>query len=135
MQKVYMSDTESTQLMRSYCHFGHIRNLLYEERPNAMARITVQDCLSQVGNENRFALIHLAVKRIHQHRDGQPFLVQCKNKEIVSSLREIAAGEVSFDNIAEFDHRPGKPETSPGAEATPETAPDETEKTESPQAA
>ena len=71
-----------------------------------MARITVQDCLSKVGNENRFALIHLAVQRVHQHRDGQPFLVQCKNKEIVSTLREIAAGEVSFDTIAEYNRQP-----------------------------
>lgn len=64
-----------------------------------MARITVEDCLSQVGNENRFALVHLAVARIKQHRKGKPFLVKGKNKENVMTLREIAAGEVSFDNI------------------------------------
>ena len=67
-----------------------------------MARITVEDCLRQTGNENRFSLIHLAVERIKQHRKGQPFLVKCKNKEIVSTLREIAQGKVSFDNIQEF---------------------------------
>lgn len=71
-----------------------------------MARITVQDCLSKIGNENRFALVHLAVRRVHQHRDGQPFLVQCKNKEIVSTLREIATGDVSFDTIADYDKAP-----------------------------
>jgi len=64
-----------------------------------MARITVEDCLSQVGDDNRFALIHLAVKRIRQHRKGEPYLVQGKNKEIVLTLREIAAGKVTFDNI------------------------------------
>ncbi|MFZ5776185.1 MAG: DNA-directed RNA polymerase subunit omega [Thermodesulfobacteriota bacterium] len=67
-----------------------------------MARITVEDCLSRIGNENRFSLIHLAVERVKQHRKGSPFLVKQKNKEIVTTLREIAAGEVSFDNITNF---------------------------------
>ncbi|HIJ77749.1 MAG: DNA-directed RNA polymerase subunit omega [Desulfobulbaceae bacterium] len=67
-----------------------------------MARITVEDCLSRTGNENRFALIHLAIERVKQHRKGQPFLVECKNKEIVATLREIASGDVSFDNILEY---------------------------------
>jgi len=67
-----------------------------------MARITVEDCLSQVGNENRFSLIHLAVARVKQHRKGKPFLVKGKNKENIMTLREIAAGEVSFDNIEEL---------------------------------
>lgn len=64
-----------------------------------MARITVEDCLSRIGEENRFALIHLTVARIKQHRQGQPFLVKGKNKEVVMTLREIAAGRVSFDNL------------------------------------
>ena len=67
-----------------------------------MARITVEDCLETVGNHNRFSLIHLAVERIRQHRQGEPFLVPGKNKEIVMTLREIAAGEVTFDNIFEL---------------------------------
>ena len=71
-----------------------------------MARITVEDCLKQIGNENRFALIHLAVKRVRQHRKGAPFLVKCKNKETVSTLREIAASEVNFENVREFDKLP-----------------------------
>ncbi len=64
-----------------------------------MARITVEDCLEKVGDDNRFNLIHLAVKRIKQHRHGEPFLVNGKNKEIVMTLREIAAGKVTIDNI------------------------------------
>ncbi len=64
-----------------------------------MARITVEDCLEAIGNHNRFALIHLAVERIRQHREGEPFLVSGKNREIVMTLREIAAGKVTFDNI------------------------------------
>ncbi len=67
-----------------------------------MARITVEDCLAQIGNENRFILIHLAVARIKQHRKGQEFLVKGKNKEIVMTLREIAAGKVTFENIREL---------------------------------
>jgi DNA-directed RNA polymerase subunit omega len=70
-----------------------------------MARITVEDCLAQVGDDNRFALVHLAVERIRQHRKGEPYLVKGKNKEIVMSLREIAAGEVNFENIMDL---PGK---------------------------
>ena len=67
-----------------------------------MARITVEDCLAQVGDDNRFALVHLAVERIRQHRKGEPFLVKGKNKEVVMTLREIAAGEVSFENIMDL---------------------------------
>ena len=67
-----------------------------------MARITVEDCLAQVGDDNRFALVHLAVERIRQHRDGEPFLVKGKNKEIVMTLREIAAGKVTFANVHEI---------------------------------
>ena len=64
-----------------------------------MARITVEDCLEKVGDDNRFALIHLAVERLRQHREGEPYLVRGKNKEIVMTLREIAAGKVTFENI------------------------------------
>ena len=67
-----------------------------------MARITVEDCLAQVGDDNRFALVHLAVERIRQHREGEPYLQKGKNKEVVMTLREIASGEVTFDNITEL---------------------------------
>lgn len=80
---------------------------------NIMARITVEDCLKQIGNENRFALIRLAVERVKQHRKGQPFLVKSKNKEAVATLREIASGDISFANIKKFDRpeieAPAKP--------------------------
>lgn len=81
-----------------------------------MARITVEDCLKQIGNENRFALIHLAVERVKQHRKGSPFLVKSKNKEIVASLREIASGKVTFGNIIELN----KQATQARQEETPE---------------
>ncbi len=72
-----------------------------------MARITVEDCLDKVGDDNRFNLIHLAVKRIRQHRQGEPFLVEGKNKEVVMTLREIASAQVTFDNIDELPDNGG----------------------------
>ena len=57
-----------------------------------MARITVEDCLRKV--DNRFALIHLAAKRVRQLRKGAEPLVKAKNKDIVIALREIAAGKI-----------------------------------------
>jgi DNA-directed RNA polymerase subunit omega len=57
-----------------------------------MARITVEDCLNQVNN--RFALIHLAAKRVRQLRKGAEPLVVSKNRDVVVALREIAAGRV-----------------------------------------
>lgn len=78
-----------------------------------MARITVEDCLGKIGDDNRFNLIHLAVKRIKQHRQGEPFLVEGKNKEIVMTLREIAAEKVTFANID------GLPDASPKKEKHP----------------
>ena len=82
-----------------------------------MARITVEDCLARIGNENRFMLIHLAVARVKQHRNGQPFLVKGKNKEIVMSLREIAAGRVNFDNIRDFNLAPEKMDEAESGQA------------------
>ncbi|NNK93716.1 MAG: DNA-directed RNA polymerase subunit omega [Desulfobacterales bacterium] len=67
-----------------------------------MARITVEDCLQKVGDDNRFNLIQLAVDRIKQHRQGEPYLIEAKNKEVVMTLREIAAGKVTFENIDEL---------------------------------
>jgi len=68
-----------------------------------MARITVEDCLKEIGSENRFSLIHLAIARLKQHREGLPYLVEGKNKEVVMTLREIAAGKVTIENIKKFE--------------------------------
>jgi len=71
-----------------------------------MARITVEDCLEKIGDDNRFTLVHLAVERVKQRRQGAPLLIPArKNKEVVMALREIAAGAVSFDNIADLPKR------------------------------
>jgi DNA-directed RNA polymerase subunit omega len=57
-----------------------------------MARITVEDCLEKVSN--RFLITQMGIKRIKQYREGYEPLVESKNKEVVSALREIAAGKV-----------------------------------------
>ena len=57
-----------------------------------MARITVEDCLKKVNN--RFTVIHMAAKRVRQLRKGAEATLQSKNKDIVVSLREIAAGNI-----------------------------------------
>ena len=82
-----------------------------------MARITVEDCLARIGDDNRFALVHLAVERIRQHRNGEPFLVDGKNKEIVMTLREIAAGKVNFDNIFDLPEQRRAQEAEAAVEA------------------
>jgi len=64
-----------------------------------MARITVEDCLKKVNN--RFALVHLASKRVSQLRQGSKPLVIAKNRDIVIALREIAAGKVTFETTSQ----------------------------------
>lgn len=57
-----------------------------------MARITVEDCLEKINN--RFLIVQMAIKRVKQYREGYESLIECNNKEVVTALREIAAGEV-----------------------------------------
>lgn len=60
-----------------------------------MARVTVEDSLELV--PNRFALVHLTAKRALQlKKDAEP-LVETANKEVVTALREIAEGAITFD--------------------------------------
>jgi DNA-directed RNA polymerase subunit omega len=60
-----------------------------------MARITVEDCLAKV--PDRFALVHIASTRVRQLSEGMPLKIEAPdNKDIVLSLREIAAGKVAF---------------------------------------
>ncbi|MBT3584782.1 MAG: DNA-directed RNA polymerase subunit omega [Halobacteriovoraceae bacterium] len=66
-----------------------------------MARITIEDCLEKV--ENRYELVHLAVKRVKQLRDGADVLIKSRNKEVVTTLREIAAGKVKHAPMSEYD--------------------------------
>ncbi len=57
-----------------------------------MARITVEDCLLKVAN--RFELVLLASKRSRHLFKGARPLLETDNREIVTALREIAAGKV-----------------------------------------
>jgi DNA-directed RNA polymerase subunit omega len=57
-----------------------------------MARVTVEDCLEKVAN--RFQLVMLASKRARQLFQRARPLIQPDNGEIVTALREIAAGKV-----------------------------------------
>jgi DNA-directed RNA polymerase subunit omega len=58
-----------------------------------MARVTIEDCLKRI--PNRFFLVHVATKRVRQLLEGSPRLVKSMNNEdVVTALREIAAGKV-----------------------------------------
>jgi len=73
-----------------------------------MARVTVEDCLEHLNN--RFALVMLAVKRVRQLKRGNQPLVRSRNKEAVTSLREIAAGCVKYSHDPfEGMHDPAEP--------------------------
>jgi DNA-directed RNA polymerase subunit omega len=61
-----------------------------------VARITIEDCTKKV--PNRFHLVQMAAIRTKQLKRGAKPLVQCEeNKEVVVSLREIAAGYIKPD--------------------------------------
>ncbi|MBT0654197.1 DNA-directed RNA polymerase subunit omega [Geomobilimonas luticola] len=61
-----------------------------------MARVTVEDCLEKV--DNRFLLVMLASKRVKQlYKGAKPLIDNRSNKNVVLSLREIAAGKVSYE--------------------------------------
>ena len=68
-----------------------------------MARITVEDCQERV--ENRFLLVQMAIKRVRQYREGYEPLVESRNKEAVTALREIAAGKVFTEDMSHY-HMP-----------------------------
>ncbi len=61
-----------------------------------MARITIEDCTDRV--PNRFHLVQMAAIRAKQLKKGARPLVQAdENKEVVTALREIAAGRIQPD--------------------------------------
>ncbi len=67
-----------------------------------MARITVEDCIEHV--DNRFQLVLLAARRTRQLMRGSKVLIESdNNKDIVNSLREIAAGKVQ---VIKPEHHP-----------------------------
>ena len=61
-----------------------------------MARITIEDCTAKV--PNRFHLVQMTAIRAKQLKKGAHPLVQAdENKEIVTALREVAAGHITPD--------------------------------------
>ena len=65
-----------------------------------MARITVEDCQERV--DNRFLLVQMAIKRVQQYRQGYEPLINSRNKEVVTALREIAAGKVLPEDLTYY---------------------------------
>jgi DNA-directed RNA polymerase omega subunit len=86
-----------------------------------MARITVQDCLKKV--ESRFELVLLAAGRAKMILRGAKPVVEADNREVVTALREIADGKVSFVE-------PETGESGPSHEPEASSEGDETEDTE-----
>jgi len=65
-----------------------------------MARVTVEDCLTNV--DNRFQLVLVATKRARQISLGaQPLIEEQNDKPTVLALREIAEGLVTRDILDE----------------------------------
>lgn len=65
-----------------------------------MARITIEDCIALV--PNRFVLVRMAVLRAKQlHRGAEPLVARGDNRDVVTSLREIARGRVRVDESHE----------------------------------
>ena len=65
-----------------------------------MARITVEDCIEKV--ENRFHLVQMAAIRTKQLKKGaRPLVEDSGNKEVVTALREVAAGVIKPDLATE----------------------------------
>lgn len=76
-----------------------------------MARVTVEDCLEHM--ENRFALVHAAAIRSNELIKGATPRHSCKNKEIVTALREIADGTIELIGDGQ-EEAPQKEKTKKG---------------------
>ena len=70
-----------------------------------MARITVEDCLTNI--DNLFDLVLLSAKRARQLANGADARVEWENdKPTVVALREIAEGKVTMDLLSEPEPEP-----------------------------
>ncbi len=68
-----------------------------------MARVTIEDCLRQV--QNRFSLVHAVARRVRQIRQNARYLVGSpQGEDIVTALREIAAGKINIEDKESEDH-------------------------------
>jgi DNA-directed RNA polymerase subunit omega len=64
---------------------------------DTMARITVEDCLTQI--PNRFQLVLAATYRARMLSQGHTAKVESKNKPCVTALREIADGKIGIEML------------------------------------
>ena len=96
-----------------------------------MARVTVEDCLSNV--DNRFQRVLEAAKRARQLvRGSDPYLSWDNDKPTVLALREIAHGDVTREILKEkdiplirqFPQLGAIDELEPGEMVMPEAAPE-----------
>lgn len=62
-----------------------------------MARITVEDCMSQI--PNRFKMTLVATYRARELAQGHAARVDSKDKPTVTALREIAAGATGIEML------------------------------------
>ena len=73
-----------------------------------MARVTVEDCLENV--DNLFQLVLLASQRARRIANGAEPAVPLENdKPTVVALREIAAGKITPEMLAEPEPEPAPP--------------------------
>lgn len=70
-----------------------------------MARITVEDCLEKVNS--RFELVMLAARRAKMLIRGAKQVVESTNRDIVTALREVAAGKVYLVEPPEEENEEG----------------------------
>ncbi len=77
-----------------------------------MARVTVEDCLTNL--DNRFELVLVASKRARQLATGgkEPGLAWENDKPTVMALREIAAGMVDRHILTEIPEEEALPDLS-----------------------
>jgi DNA-directed RNA polymerase subunit omega len=74
-------------------------------RIDAMARITVEDCLDNI--DNIFEMVLVASKRARRVAHGADPLVELENdKPTVIALREIAEGHITPAILDEIDQPP-----------------------------
>jgi DNA-directed RNA polymerase subunit omega len=67
-----------------------------------MARITVEDCVSNI--ENIFEMVLVASKRARRIAHGADPMVEAENdKPTVLALREVAAGHITPSILEEID--------------------------------
>jgi DNA-directed RNA polymerase subunit omega len=79
-----------------------------------MARVTVEDCLKNV--DNLFSLVVMASQRARRLANGAEATIPLENdKPTVVALREIAAGTITAEMLAEPE-----PEPIPVIEPEPE---------------